>query len=680
LPIPICTCGVAKQYADNHQLEKVVQFLMGLNDSYSTIRSQILTMDPLPNLGKTYSLVLQEERQRAVCMPTVQPLESAALAAGSERQPNNTFGRGRGRGSNKGGRTQDRPHCDYCGMIGHTQEKCYKLHGYPDKPKEKPTAHNAVVPAATSSSMPNFSLTASQYQQLMSLLGTKNAQAAVNFAGMTQTNHCTGTWIIDSGASDHMTPIAQKICQKECSNHHINMPNGTSVHASQLGKAKLGPNLELTNVLHVPSFSQNLLSVSKLTKANNCAAIFFPHFCVFQDLSTKKMIGMGEERDGLYYYSHNQRLVCRLNKSLYGLKQASRNWYSKFSQALQSFGFKQSPSDHSLFTLKSDGSITIVLIYVDDMIITGNNERGISAVKAFIQSQFKTKDLGTLKYFLGIEVARSRKGIFLSQRKYTIDILKETGLLGAKPADFPMDQNLKLNSEDGHLLNNPSPYRRLVGRLIYLTITRPEITYAVNMLSQFMHNPRQPHMDAATRVLRYLKSSPGKGILMSSESSHQLSAFCDSDWASCPTTRRSITGYCTFLGSSPISWRTKKQNTVSRSSAEAEYRSMAVATCELLWLKALLADMGIHHSQPMTLYCDNQSAIHIAANPIFHERTKHIEIDCHVVREQVQAGTIRTQHVRTTEQYADIFTKPLGRAQFTALHGKLGVHDLHSPA
>jgi len=377
---------------------------------------------------------------------------------------------------------------------------------------------------------------------------------------------------------------------------------------------------------------------------------------------------------------NNQRLVCRLNKSLYGLKQASRNWFSKFSQALQSFGFKQSLSDHSLFVWKSGSNITILLIYVDDMIVTGNNEKSISIVKAFIQSQFKTKDLGTLKYFLGIEVARSRKGIFLSQRKYTLDILKEMGLLGSKPINFPMDQHLKLNPDDGQQLHNPSSYRRLVGRLIYLTITRPEITYAVNALSQFMHNPRQPHMAAAIRVLRYLKSSPGKGILMSSESSTQLSAFCDSDWASCPTTRRSITGYCTFLGSSPISWRTKKQPTVSRSSAEAEYRSMAVATCELIWLKAVLTDMGIHHPQPMTLYCDNQSAIHIAANPVFHERTKHIEIDCHIVREQVQAGTIRTQHVRTTQQCADIFTKPLGCTQFVALQGKLGIHNPHSPA
>jgi Reverse transcriptase (RNA-dependent DNA polymerase)/Integrase core domain len=377
--------------------------------------------------------------------------------------------------------------------------------------------------------------------------------------------------------------------------------------------------------------------------------------------------------------SNNQRLVCRLHKSLYGLKQASRNWFSKFSQAIQTFGFKQSASDHSLFTLRSGTKITLLLIYVDDMIITGNDEASIVAVKNFIRSQFRIKDLGKLKYFLGIEVARSRKGIFLSQRKYALEILNETGLLGAKPTDFPMEQNLKLNSEDGRVLADPSVYRRLIGRLIYLTITRPEITLAVNTLSQFMNTPRQPHLDAAYRVVRYLKSSHGKGILMKVENSFQLSVFCDSDWASCTTTRRSITGYCTFLGDSPISWRTKKQTTVSRSSAEAEYRAMAMATCELLWLKTIMADMGVMHPQPMQLYCDNQSALHIAANPVFHERTKHIEIDCHLVREHVQSGRICTKHVRTHEQRADILTKPLGRAKFLFLHGKLGVVDLHNP-
>ncbi|KAK2985696.1 hypothetical protein RJ640_011924 [Escallonia rubra] len=250
--------------------------------------------------------------------------------------------------------------------------------------------------------------------------------------------------------------------------------------------------------------------------------------------------------------------------------------------------------------------------------------------------QFHTKDLGSLKYFLGIEVARSSHGLYLCQRKYTLDILDDCGLTGARPSEFPMEQNLKLSNSTGSILSDPSSYRRLVGRLIYLTVTRLDIVHTVNILSQFMHQPRQPHLDTAHPLMHYLKGSPGQGIFLHSKSDLSLKAFCDSDWASCPMTRRSTTGYCIFFGSSPISWKTKKQTTVSRSSAKAEYRSMAVTTCEITWLSFLLRDLGMPLTTPVPLCGDNQVALHIAANPIFHERTKHIELDCQVVREKLQ--------------------------------------------
>ncbi|KAK2998792.1 hypothetical protein RJ639_023265 [Escallonia herrerae] len=172
--------------------------------------------------------------------------------------------------------------------------------------------------------------------------------------------------------------------------------------------------------------------------------------------------------------------------------------------------------------------------------------------------------------------------------------------------------------------------------------------------------PRSQHWDAALRVLRYLKAASGQGLFLPADSLLQIYAFCDSDWASCPLTQRSVTRYFVSIGNSPISWRTKKQLTVSRSSAEAEYRSMAVTTCELTWLKSFFLSLGVHHDRPMSLFCDNQAALHIASNPVFHERTKHIEIDCHYVREQLLAGNISTAHVRTAHQVADIFTKALG--------------------
>ena len=266
-------------------------------------------------------------------------------------------------------------------------------------------------------------------------------------------------------------------------------------------------------------------------------------------------------------------MVCRLHKSLYGLKQASRQWFAKFSEAICSAGYKQSRADYSLFIRKQGKSFTALLIYVDDILITGNDPVSIVEIKKFLHSHFHLKDLGVLKYFLGIEVSSSKNGIFISQRKYALEIIKDVGLLGAAPNSTPMERGFKL-SDKSDLLKEPGQYRRLVGRLIYLTVSRPDIMYAVHVLSRFMHQPRKLHMEAALRVVRYLKGAPGQGLFFSSNNDFRLRGYCDSDWAGCPLTRRSTTGYCVFLGPSLISWRSKRQKTVSLSSAEAEYRAM----------------------------------------------------------------------------------------------------------
>ncbi|KAK3037888.1 hypothetical protein RJ639_032118 [Escallonia herrerae] len=263
--------------------------------------------------------------------------------------------------------------------------------------------------------------------------------------------------------------------------------------------------------------------------------------------------------------------------------------------------------DHTLFTYWKGDVFLSVLVYVDDLILAGNNSTACSLFKKYLNDCFKLKNLGPLKYFLGIEAARGPRGLFLSQCKYALDILSESGLSASKPAAFPMEQNHGLALAGGPLLSDPGPYRRLIGRLVYLTITRPDICYVVHVLSQFMQSPRSQHWDAALRVLRYLKATPGQGLFLPADSPLQIYAFCDSDWASCPLTWRSITGYFVSLGNSPISWHTKKQPKVSRSSAEVEYRSMAVTTCELTWLKSFLLSLGVHHDRPMRLFCDNQA-------------------------------------------------------------------------
>ena len=295
----------------------------------------------------------------------------------------------------------------------------------------------------------------------------------------------------------------------------------------------------------------------------------------------------------LGYPRQGENLVCKLHKSIYGLKQASRQWFSKFSQALLLHGFQQSKSDYSLFTKGSGSSFVALLVYVDDIIITSSNLSAVHELKVFLHTQFKLKDLGSLKYFLGLEIARSSKGIFLSQRHYTLQLLEDTGFLGCKPAVLPMDPKVKLCSFEGDSLPDASLYRRLVGRLLYLTISRPDITFAVHKLSQFLAKPRQPHLDAAHHLLQYLKSSPGQGVLFSSQSSFQLRAFADADWGSCLDSRKSVTGFCIFLGDSMVSWKAKKQTTLSRSSAEAEYRALASTVSELVLIHQLLKDFKV---------------------------------------------------------------------------------------
>ncbi|XP_019093242.1 PREDICTED: uncharacterized protein LOC109129447 [Camelina sativa] len=370
--------------------------------------------------------------------------------------------------------------------------------------------------------------------------------------------------------------------------------------------------------------------------------------------------------------------VCRLRKSLYGLKQAPRCWFAKLVEAMKIFGFVQDYSDYSLFVLATNTARLHVLVYVDDLIITGSSIHVVNKLKHYLSSCFHMKNLGVLRYFLDLEVARSPSGIYLCQRKYALDIIAETGLLGVRPTTFPLEQYHKLAYAKGSLFPEPTRYRRLIGRLIYLGNTRPELSYAIHILSHFMASPQQAHWDAALRVVCYLKNSPGQGILLRANKPLTLTAWCDSDHAKCPSSRRSLTSYFIQLGGSPLSWKTRKQDVVSRSSTEAEYRAMADTVSEILWLRQLLPFLGIQVTAPITVY-SSLSAIMLAANPVFHARTKHVGTDCHFIRDEIIRGTIATQHVSTTTQLADILTKALGQKHFEDFLDKLSVCNLHTP-
>ncbi|XP_077234197.1 uncharacterized protein LOC143876374 [Tasmannia lanceolata] len=896
ISLPTCSCGALKAISEYEQREKIMQFLMGLNESYTSVRGQILLMNPLPSLNRVYSLVLQEEKQREI---TTSPITEAAalLANAANRSTTNR---------------PDRPTCEHCGWVGHTKARCYKLIGYPPghrlhksgrAPSKQGSGNNDATrgfqkdkkpPECNQSMGPSF--THDQFNEILSLLHSGKSQPTANFAGKSiccTSNSDPHSWIIDTGASDHMisSPTLLHSSSINTSSLPVNLPNGTVAPISHIGSAHLNSHMHLDNDLatkktiglgkengglyHFSTTSAHALSasncihpdvwhrrlghpsnktlhklltiVSDISFNDSC----YPHgqkACHVYDLTTHQIFS---SRDVIFHettfpfsssvpippnstspppslpiptpdfisppplqaHTHGVPLteptpidhvsnstppttndvllteptptspinpstlapvptVSMPSSPVLPLSKRSRKpsiWlhdyhcsistssssspsfipspvptkgtrfqlshfisYDRFSSAHRAFiaaispileptsfaeavqdpnwgnamdnelhalerngtwtiiplpsdkypigckwvykvkyrsdgsierykarlvakgyaqtigldyhetfapvaklvtvrcllavasirhwplhqldvhnaflhgdldeevymtlppghprqgdkvvsaGYTQSKADYSLFTRSHGTSFTAVLVYVDDIIVTGNDDNAIVTLKTFLHKHFHIKDLGPLKCFLGIEVARSRRGIAISQRKYTREILDEMGLLGARPSDFPMEQILQLTSDNGDLL-------------------------------------------------------------------------------------RATTGYCTMLGDSPLSWKTKKQNTVSRSSAEAEYRAMATASCELTWLLYLLRDLGVPHSPPSILFCDNQACLHIAANPVFHERMKHIELDCHLIREKIQKGLIRTNYIPTTQQIVDFLPSPLEEHNFIIL-------------
>nr|GEZ47391.1 putative reverse transcriptase, RNA-dependent DNA polymerase, Gag-polypeptide of LTR copia-type [Tanacetum cinerariifolium] len=379
----------------------------------------------------------------------------------------------------------------------------------------------------------------------------------------------------------------------------------------------------------------------------------------------------------------NKNLVCKLNKSFYGLKQAPRKSNEKLVGILRENGFVQSCSDHSLFTKTVNNIFVAFLVYVDDIVITGNDENKINKFKQFLSSKYQIKDLGLLKYFLGIEVIKQGDDIYLSQRKYCLELLHDFGLLSCKPVSIPMEANTVLPfkpSHDNPYLDNITGYQKLICKLIYLTHTRPDISYFVHCLSQHMHSPLKSHLQSALNVLRYLKGSPEKGLKFSHNMlSNMFEGYADSDWAKCPKTRKSVLGYCVFYNENLISWKSKKQATLSKSSTKAEYRSLGSAACEIIWILKIMKDLKVEVNLPVSLLCDNKAVLQLVVNHVFQESSKHFKINVHFIREKNSKGIISAKKIGTLKQTADILTKHLGVSQHNQMINKLGLFNLFTP-
>jgi transposase InsO family protein len=367
--------------------------------------------------------------------------------------------------------------------------------------------------------------------------------------------------------------------------------------------------------------------------------------------------------------------VYRLSKALYGLKQAPRAWYERLRDFLIEKGFTIGKVDTTLFTKKLDGEIFICQVYVDDIIFGSSNEDYCKEFGDLMSKEFEMSMIGELTFFLGFQVKQLREGTFISQEKYTNDLLKRFKMQECKVIKTPMPSNGHLDLDEGGNPVNQTLYRSMIGSLLYLTASRPDIMFSVCMCARFQASPKESHLVAVKRILRYLKHTPSIGLWYPKGARFELVGYSDSDYAGCKVDRKSTSGGCHMLGRSLVSWSSKKQNSVALSTAEAEYIAAGACCAQILYMKQTLLDYGVV-LEKVPLLCDNESAVKLANNPVQHSRTKHIDIRHHFLRDHVAKNDISLESVRTEDQLADIFTKPLDEARFCKLRNELNILDL----
>ncbi|KAL8096904.1 hypothetical protein AgCh_030112 [Apium graveolens] len=431
-------------------------------------------------------------------------------------------------------------------------------------------------------------------------------------------------WYLDTGASSYMTSNSGNLSSySNLSNHgKVLVGNGSEIPIIGLGTKRLTPPLPpllLKNVLHAPHLIKNLVSVRQLTTYNNVSVEFDRYGFTVKDMQTGMPLLRQRHKARLVVDGRSQQVgidcgetfspqppgfrdrqhpdyVCLLRKSIYGLRQSPRDWYKRFDQFISTIGFIHSTCDNSLFIYTNGADTAYILLYVDDIILTASSPALRDTTIASLRSEFPMTDLGPLNYFLGVSAICHSNGLFLHQSKYASDIIARAKMTNCKPAQTPVDTKSKLSANSGEKFDDPTLYRSLDGALQYLTFTRPNISYAVQQVCLYMHDPRTSHYAALKRIIRYIQ------------------------------------------GDNLISWSAKRQATLSRSSAEAEYHGVANVVAESCWLRNLLHELHCPIKKATIVYCDNVSAIYLSGNPVHHQRTKHIEMDIHFVHEKVALG------------------------------------------
>eukprot|EP00253_Pinus_taeda_P032123 PITA_32123 len=370
-----------------------------------------------------------------------------------------------------------------------------------------------------------------------------------------------------------------------------------------------------------------------------------------------------EQPEGFETHEKNSN-VCRLKKALYGLKQAPRAWYGQIDGYLQKMGFIKSDADLNLYYLAVDSKPLILILYVDDLLLIGSS-RLIEHCNKNLATEFDMKDPGQMHYFRGLEVWQQKGEIFLGQGRYATKILKRFGMGDCRPMATPMITNWKKIDASEDKDADPTLYRQLIGSLMYLVNTRPDICYAVNILSQFMVEPKRAHCAATKHVLMYLQGTVDYGLLYNKGKDIRLSGFTDVNCTGSLLDRKSTSGYCFNIGLRITSWCSRKQKFVALSFSKAKYMVASTALCEAIWLTKLLVNLFKRNMEATRIMCDNQSCIKLSENPVFHDRSKHIDIWCHFVRDCVQCGVVQLSYTPTGKQVADILTKALESQNLT---------------
>ena len=366
--------------------------------------------------------------------------------------------------------------------------------------------------------------------------------------------------------------------------------------------------------------------------------------------------------------------VYKLKKAIYGLKQAPRAWYDTLCGFLLDSGFKRGSVDKTLFTIKVGSDILVVQIYVDDIIFGSKSEELCKKFSELMKEKFEMSMMGEMSYFLGLQVKQSPTGIFINQSKYTKELIEKFGLTHGKVTRIPMNTNWKIEPGSEGKPVDPSKYRGIIGSLLYLTASRPDISYAVGVCARFQVEPREAHMLAAKNIIKYLKGTINLGLWYPTDDNIQLSGYSDADFAGDRLDRKSTSGHCQFMGSKLVSWFSKKQACIATSTTESEYMAAGSCCMQVLWLKQQLRDYEVE-TGAVPIHCDSSSAIAITSNPVHHSRTKHIDIRHHFIRDHAEKKDITMEKIHTDIQRADIFTKPLVEARFKMLCELLGLLD-----